>query len=154
MIGNQENKLLMLRYMHRFDFQDLLHPSVRLAYHKPITDLLDAAIKEVYPAQAKSNIRIIDAGAGNGLVGAALAKLGYTNIDALDISQEMLNEAAKKKVYTKFICAPLNEQRIPEIETGAYHALICIGTMVDSHVKAAALDEMSSMVRAGKRIDL
>ena len=135
-------------------FRSVLHPSVCLVYHKPLTDFLDAAIKQVYPSQAKSDIKIIDAGTGTGIVGAALAKLGYTNIDALDISQEMLNEAAKKKVYTKFFCAPLNEQRISDIETGAYHALICIGTMLASHVKAAALEEMARMVRPGKRIDL
>ena len=94
--------------MHCFDFQDVLQ-TARLSYHKPMVEYLDVAIRKVFPAENKSRIRIIDAGAGTGLVGEALAKLGYTNMDALDISQEMLDEAEKKKVYTKFICAPLNE---------------------------------------------
>ena len=103
-----------------------------------------------YPSEAKSKIRIIDAGAGTGLVGAALARLGYTNVDALDISPEMLEEAKKKKVYSKFICAPLNEQRNPEIDTGAYHVLICVGTLLAAHVQAEALVEMIRMVKPGK----
>merc|ERR1712026_75661 len=128
--------------------QDVVH-TARVSYHKPLTEAFDAAIKQAYPDTTKSQIRILDAGAGTGLVGEALAKLGYTNVDALDISQEMLDEAEKKKVYTKFFCAPLNEQRNPEIETGAYHALVCVGTLLAAHVRAEALDEMIRMVKNG-----
>ena len=114
-----------------------------------MAEFLDAAIKQVYHDQDKSHIRIIDAGAGTGLAGVELSKLGYTNIDALDISQEMLNEADRKNVYTKLICAPLNEERNPEIETGGYHVLICTGTLVIAHVRPVALHEMIRMVKTG-----
>lgn len=79
-----------------------------------------------------------------------LFKLGYTNIDALDISQEMLNEAKKKNFYKKLICAPLNEQRIPEIGTGEYHVLISTGTLAIAHVQPEALEEMIRMVKPGR----
>ena len=95
-------------------------------------------------------IRIIDAGAGTGLAGVELFKLGYTNIDALDISQEMLNEAKKKHIYQKVICAPLTEQLIPEIQTGEYHALISTGALVIAHVRPEAFGEMTRMVTPGK----
>ena len=81
-----------------------------------------------------------------------LSKLGYTNIDALDISQEMLDKSTKTKAYTKFICAPLNEKRNAEIATGEYHALITTGTLVIGHVRPQALDEMIRMVKIGKKI--
>ena len=131
------------------DFQDVVH-TARVSYHKPLTESLDVAVQQAYPGKTKSQIRIIDAGAGTGLVGEALAKLGYANVDALDISQEMLDEAEKKKVYTKFFCAPLNEKRNPEIETGAYDVLVCVGTLLAAHVRADALDEMIRMVKTGK----
>ena len=83
-----------------------------------------------------------------------LSKLGYTNIDALDISQEMLNEAKKTNVYTKLICAPLNDQRNPEIATGEYHVLICTGTLIAAHVQPEALDEMIRMVKTGKEREI
>ena len=130
-------------------FQDVVH-TARVSYHKPLTESLDVAVKQAYPDKTKGQIRIIDAGAGTGLVGEELAKLGYTNVDALDISQEMLNEAEKKKVYTKFFCAPLNEKRNPEIETGAYDVLVCVGTLLAAHVRAEALEEMIRMVKTGK----
>jgi len=80
-----------------------------------------------------------------------LSKLGYTKIDAIDISQEMLNEAKKTKAYTRLICAALNEQRNPEIETGEYHALISTGTLVIAHVRPEALEEMIRMVKPGRK---
>ena len=45
------------------------------------------------------DIEIIDVGCGTGLVGLELHKLGYSNIDGYDISQEMLKAAKKTKIY-------------------------------------------------------
>ena len=132
-----------------FIFKDVLH-GAGVAYHKPLAKSLDAAIKQAFPDQKQSQVKIIDAGAGTGLAGVELSKLGYTKIDAIDISQEMLNEAKKTKAYTKLICAPLNEQRNPEIETGEYHGLICTGTLMPAHIRPKALEEMMRMVKSGK----
>jgi len=123
--------------------------ATKIAYHKPLAKSLDAAIKQVFQDKTRSQIKIIDAGAGTGLSGVELSKLGYTKIDAIDISQEMLNEAKKTKAYTRLICAALNEQRNPEIETGEYHALISTGTLVIAHVRPEALEEMIRMVKPG-----
>ena len=46
--------------------------------------------KDVFP-HANKNIKILDAGAGTGIIGEMLVKQGYTNIDGLDISQKMLD---------------------------------------------------------------
>ena len=59
----------------------------------------------------------------------------------------MLNEARKKKVYQKFICAPLNSDQNPEVNTGEYDAMICIGTLAAAHVKPTALVEMIRMIK-------
>lgn len=88
--------------------------------------------------------------AGTGLIGVELQKLGYTNLHALDISQEMLNEAKKKNVYKKLICAALNDQRVPEIEAGEFDALVCAGTMLTGHIRSSALVEMIRIVKIGK----
>ena len=55
-------------------------------------------LKEVFP-NANKEIRILDAGAGTGIIGKMLVDLGYKNIDGLDISQKMLDLAAPKNVY-------------------------------------------------------
>ena len=105
--------------------------------------------KDVF-TDANKNIKILDAGAGTGIIGEMLAKRGYTNVDGLDISQEMLNIAAKKNVYKRLICAPLSEARIEEIQTAEYDAVLCAGTVVYGQVKAAALDECVRHVRPGQ----
>ena len=46
--------------------------------------------------------RVLDAGAGTGLVGESLKRLGYSNIEALDLSLGMLEEARKKNAYSAF----------------------------------------------------
>lgn len=115
-----------------------------------MVDCLDVAIKETFQDKPKSDIRIMDAGAGTGLVGVELHKQGYSNVDALDISQAMLDEAKKKNVYKKFICAALSDQRTPGVETGQYDALICVGTLVFAHVRPTAFVEMIRMVKNGE----
>ena len=114
-----------------------------------MVEYLDDAIKQVLRDKPKDEIKIMDAGAGTGNIGVELRKLGYTNLHALDISQEMLDEAKKKNVYKEVICAPLNDQRIPEINTGEFDALICCGTLVFGHVHSGAFVEMTRMVKIG-----
>ena len=111
---------------------------------------LDDAIQEEFKNLPRDTIKVMDAGAGTGLVGVELHKFGFTTIDALDISPGMLNEAKKKNIYKKFICAALGDQRIPEVETGQYDVLICVGVFAIAHVPPVALVEMVRMVRAGK----
>jgi SAM-dependent methyltransferase len=43
--------------------------------------------------------RVLDAGAGTGLMGEVLAKLGYSELVAIDLSDGMLEEAHSKGVY-------------------------------------------------------
>lgn len=117
--------------------------------HRPLAEFLDAAINK-YLDKPKEEVKIIDCGAGTGLCGVELHKLGYTQLCALDISPEMLNEARKKNVYQKFICAPLNSYQNPEVNTGEYDAMICIGALCAAHVKATALVEMIRMIKIGE----
>ena len=44
--------------------------------------------------------RILDAGCGTGIVGALLHKDGYSNIEGLDYSPQMLAQAERKGIYT------------------------------------------------------
>ncbi|CAH3144796.1 unnamed protein product [Porites lobata] len=119
-------------------------------YRKPLAECLDAALKEAFPNTLKDQLKILDAGAGTGMTGIELHKLGYTDIQALDISQEMLNIAKEKGVpYKRFVCTPLTEQSIEEFETGEFDALISAGVLVKAHVRPAAFVEIIRMVKTG-----
>ena len=122
----------------------------RYVIYKVLAERLGEAVRQVFPDKPKDELKIIDVGAGTGLVGEELHKLGYSDLHALDISQEMLNEAKKKNVYNKLICASLSDQGIPDVETGEFDALICCGTLLMAHVRPSAFVEMIRMVKIGK----
>jgi len=129
------------------EYEESLVVAAGAIYYKPFTESFDEIVKQVIKDKPKDKMKIIDVAAGTGLIGVELQKLGYTNLHALDISQEMLKEAEKKDVYKKFVCAALNDQRIPEIETGEYDALVCGGTMLTGHIRSSALVEMIRIVK-------
>jgi len=104
--------------------------------------------KEVYPNPTK-DMKILDAGAGTGGIGEMLKVRGYTNVDALDISREMLNLAAAKNLYKRLICAPLTEAYMKEIETAEYDVVLCAGTIVYGQVKPGALEQCARFVKPG-----
>ncbi|CAH3163170.1 unnamed protein product [Pocillopora meandrina] len=122
--------------------------AVGAAFHKPLAKCLHNALKEVLKDKPKDQIKIMDAGAGTGLIGVELKKLDYTNLCALDISPGMLNEAKKKNVYNELICAPLSGQQIPQIKSGQFDALISGGALHEGRVSSSAFVEMIRMVRA------
>ena len=104
--------------------------------------------EDVFPSP-KKDIKILDAGAGTGAIGEMLKARGYTNVDALDISQEMLNLTAPKNLYKKLICAPLADTYMKEIETAEYDVLLCAGTIVYGQVKPGALEQCARFVKPG-----
>lgn len=93
------------------------------------------------------NARILDAGCGTGLVGEVLDDMGYGNIDALDYSQEMLDEAEKKGVYKELIHADLCKSL--DMPDNAYGAIICVGTFTYGHVGADCFKELIRVTSSG-----
>ncbi len=93
------------------------------------------------------DVYILDAGCGTGLVGEELAKRGYTRMDALDYSKEMLVEAEGKKVYKRHIQADLSKKLL--VEDNRYDAVVCTGTFTYGHVKAHAFDELVRITKPG-----
>ncbi|CAH3132375.1 unnamed protein product [Pocillopora meandrina] len=134
-------------YAARSATYDEEHSAARTSYFKPLAESLHKALKEVYQDKPMDQIKIIDAGAGTGLIGVELKKLGYTNLCALDISAEMLTEAKKKEIYTEFICTSLNGQPIPQIKSGQFDALICGGALMTGRISSSAFVEMIRMVQ-------
>ena len=51
---------------------------------------------------------------------ASVEKEGFTNVDALDVSQEMLNVARRKGIYKDLLCAYVEQGRSLPIEDSKY----------------------------------
>ena len=86
---------------------------------------------------------LMDLGCGTGLAGEALSALGYTHIDGVDFSPEMLTLAKARNCYSKLALADLNAHI--DIPSRHYAAAICVGVL-GQHVLPAVLDEMIRIV--------
>lgn len=97
-----------------------------------------------------TSARVLDAGAGTGLVGQVLAELGYQNIAAMDLSVDMLAEAEKKNVYAEYHQMILGEPL--GFATNDFDAVISIGTFTASHAPARALGDLVRVTKTGGHI--
>ncbi|NEO42149.1 MAG: methyltransferase domain-containing protein [Moorea sp. SIOASIH] len=103
------------------------------------------ALAKVLPNKAAS---ILDVGAGTGMVGEALADLGYTNITAVDFSEEMLEVARKKQVYTALhqgnVAEPLTFST-PE----AFDGIVVLGVFTFGHAHPKGLRNLFELLKSG-----
>ena len=112
-------------------------------YNQDMIDLNYVAPKESVSLLKKyisnNKCKILDAGCGTGLVGIELKKNGYSNIDGVDFSQNMLDQIPKgiyKKIQIIDLNKPLN------FSTNLFDVVMCVGTFTYGHVKPKALDEL------------
>ncbi len=105
-----------------------------------------AVFSELVPRQA----RVLDAGAGTGLVGQALAACGYENIAAADLSTGMLEEARKKNVYREFHRIVMGEPL--DFESEIFDAIISVGVLTVGHAPPSAFDELIRITSPGGHI--
>ena len=89
---------------------------------------------------------ILDVGAGTGLIGECL-NLKSKEIDAIDISPEMLNIARLKNCYSKIIEADLTKTLL--INDHHYGAIVSAGTFTHGHVGPDVFDELLRVARSG-----
>ena len=89
---------------------------------------------------------ILDVGAGTGLIGECL-NLTSKEIDAIDISPEMLSIARTKNCYSEIIEADLTKRLL--INDNHYGAIVSAGTFTHGHVGPNVLDELLRVTRSG-----
>lgn len=90
---------------------------------------------------------VLDAGSGTGMVGEWLGIVGYSQLEALDISSGMLAVAARKGIYDKLHNIALGGP-LPFTDA-AFAAVICTGVFTTGHVGAEALAELVRITRPG-----
>lgn len=95
------------------------------------------------PAGAK----LVDAGAGTGLMGRILHAMGYGDITAFDLSQGMLDVAAKLNVYSELDRQVLGEPL--KYDTDSFDACISTGTFTEGHAPTSGYDEIARIVKPG-----
>jgi ubiquinone/menaquinone biosynthesis C-methylase UbiE len=92
-----------------------------------------------------SVLRVLDVGAGTGLVGLELSRLGIKQIDALDLSTHMLDQAKSKQVYQNIFVE--NAHDMQQIQPNQYDALICVGSLNFGHIEPSAFEQFIKVVK-------
>jgi uncharacterized SAM-dependent methyltransferase/ubiquinone/menaquinone biosynthesis C-methylase UbiE len=92
--------------------------------------------------------RILDAGAGTGAAGEALATLGFADIVGLDLSEEMLSVARNKGVYSQVMTADLSLP-VDAFGVDSFDAAVLVGVFSYGQAPAETLDEIVRLVRPG-----
>ncbi|XP_013397111.1 uncharacterized protein LOC106163937 [Lingula anatina] len=91
---------------------------------------------------------ILDAGAGTGVGGKELQNLGFTNLEALDGCQAMLDIANQRGVYNRTICDLLGPNRL-DVDSGYYDCVVCVGAMAAGNANAGCLPELIRITKSG-----
>ena len=94
---------------------------------------------------------VLDVGCGTGLSGLALNQAGYTRIDGCDLSQGMLDRAAKLEIYNRLFACDLNQPPLDVIDE-TYDALTAVGVFSFCHIMPEAVDELLRVIRPGGTI--
>jgi SAM-dependent methyltransferase len=121
------------------------------------TDLVDGLgwrapplVATVAGRHVEPGARILDVGAGTGLLGVELAAVGLTSLDALDMSPAMLAEAARKHVYGDLRIGRLGDPL--DCGDGEYDAVVASGVLTTGHAPAGCLDELARITRHGGHV--
>ena len=102
---------------------------------------------ETFARFVPKDASILDAGAGTGLVGVELSRLGYSEIEAMDMSSGMLRVAGAKGVY-----GALHQMVMGEplgFENDRYDAILGVGVLTLGHAPANSLDELVRVTKPG-----
>lgn len=91
---------------------------------------------------------VLDFGCGTGLSGLALKLAGFSTIDGVDLSAEMLAQAADKGVYrnTRQVSGDTG------VDAGAYPAIAAIGVIGSGAAPISVLDTLMEALPSGGRL--
>ena len=90
---------------------------------------------------------ILDAGAGTGLAGEGLGLLGYRNLTGIDLSQKMLDHAAKLGVYRRLERMKLGDTLA--FDNDLFDGVISTGVFTEGHAPPSSFDALIRVTKPG-----
>jgi predicted TPR repeat methyltransferase len=119
-------------------------------YHRGVAEIFRRAMSD--PAKP-----VLDVGCGTGIVGEALRTLGLSTIDGIDISPEMLGQAAGKSddqgpTYRHLIEADLT--KTIDLADDVYAGVVSAGAFTHGHLGPDAIEELLRVAAPGARFAL
>lgn len=102
---------------------------------------------DYFSKYVSQDARILDAGAGTGLIGALLFDKGYRELVAMDLSEGMLAQAKKKNVYKALYQMVMGQPL--DFPPDSFDAVISVGALTEGHAPASSLVELVRVTKPG-----
>nr|XP_053644563.1 uncharacterized protein LOC128697061 isoform X1 [Cherax quadricarinatus] len=98
--------------------------------------------------ELRHEVRVLDVGAGTGLLGRELHKLGFSNIDALEPSEGMMNILKNTGHYrVKYQeLMVVGQHTVPQ---DTYDLLVMCGSMAPGHIPAQCVEDFIRVTKPG-----
>ncbi len=90
---------------------------------------------------------ILDVGCGTGIVGVSLRSRGFVTIDGIDISPEMLHQAAAKSTYRTLTEVDVTEPLA--LGDATYDGILSVGTFTHGHLGPEPIRELTRLGAPG-----
>lgn len=90
---------------------------------------------------------VFDVGCGTGLTCVYLAEKGYSNLDGIDLSPDMVRVAGQRGIYRELLVGDVNQ--VLELKDASYGGVISSGTFTHGHVGPQPLDEIFRILEPG-----
>ncbi|NND76250.1 MAG: class I SAM-dependent methyltransferase [Ilumatobacter sp.] len=94
-------------------------------------------------------ISILDAGCGTGLVGAALAAAGFTNLHGVDLSPGMVAAARARGVYRRLVAQVDLAEPPPDGWAHDFDVMVIGGVYTLGHLPPTTLADMPRWIKPG-----
>lgn len=114
-----------------------------------LPDMMVKTVLAVMPDVDPAGVTVMDAGCGTGLVGVALAAAGFTTIDGVDLSPEMVEVARERNVYRR-LEGGIDLSHPPPARYAARYDVVTVGGVFTvGHVPPSALITCGAFARHG-----
>lgn len=104
---------------------------------------------EVDLSAQPSDVRVLDAGCGTGLVGEVLRSKGFAHVDGFDLCDKMVEVAEKTQAYGRLEGGCDLTKRVDHFDQDSYDAVVSAGVFTLGHVPPSALMELVHIARPG-----
>lgn len=106
------------------------------------------AAQRLVPKTDVAKVKVLDIGAGTGLVAMRLKELGFKHIDAVEPADKMVSILKSRGVYGKIIHDVVAEHKL-DIEENTYDLVVMSGAILPNHIPLEGFHEMIRCLKPG-----
>jgi len=94
-------------------------------------------------------VQVLDLACGTGLLGDMIASHGYVNIDGLDSSLKMLDQARIKTCFKEHILASIDPEKLLPLADDIYDVVVCSNGFAPGQIYPEAIEEILRIIKPG-----